>query len=586
MNEAARQQEADKAVAKLKVAILRGDMDVLAKMLGLSLQPFHRRILAFCKHLYTHRAEGLLLAPRGFGKSSLATVCFALWLMLRDRDIRILIASSTAGKAESFVREIKNHLRTNSQLLALFGDLADESCWRRNEISLRGRARKSKEATLTARGWSGAVVGLHFDVHLIDDLVNEDNARTKGQRDKLKDWVHMSLDPTLEPHGCRLVTGTRYHPDDFYGHCVTLFAKPFGDTSVASSCRPRESGDPDQNVHSLPSTHHQHPPPGLDSRFHGNDKADGKPGDQNATGDPAPSLSPAQDDEAGEGTRWQASKGTLSLRLQALQPDGASLWPDKFPARWLKRKRERMGLIRFNAQYQNDCELMHGKVFRQADVRHYHRADVDVGELTIVQGVDVAVGQGDRHDYFALVTKGYDDQGNAYTLDVVRGRYTFQQQMIVILYKSGHTPRQIARLLGTDAMSLPIQEGVRALFEDQPTAAKMQYPNVARIGIEAVAYQRVLPQRLFELAPTLPLVCVPQRLDKRSRMTVYAARWESHREFFPSDNSCDALTEELLLFPDAPHDDLIDAHEIAHRVAEPLLYQDDEQEDTEARVFA
>ncbi|MEM7496303.1 MAG: hypothetical protein AAF471_09485, partial [Myxococcota bacterium] len=389
----------------------------------------------------------------------------------------------------------------------------------------------------------------------------------------------MSLDPTLEPHGCRLVTGTRYHPDDFYGHCVTLFAKPFGDVNVtdegprplaathsddtaptchpdergeegspqppaARFCRPREGGDLDQNMHLLPSTHHQHPPPGLDSRFHGNDKGNEKPGDQNVTGHQGgphkvsknfvgekrtPSLSPAQDDEASKATPW--------LRLQALQPNGTSLWPDKFPAQWLKRKRERMGLIRFNAQYQNDCELMHGKVFRQADVRHYHRADVDTTQLTIVQGVDVAVGQGDRHDYFALVTKGYDDQGNAYTLDVVQGRYTFQQQMIVILYKSGHTPRQIGRLLGTDAMTTPILEDVRALFEHQPPAAATQYPNVARIGIEAVAYQRVLPQRLFELAPALPLVCVPQRLDKRSRMTVYAARWESHREFFPSDNS-------------------------------------------------
>ena len=432
-------------------------MDVLAKMLGLSLQPFHRRILAFCKHLYTHRTEGLLLAPRGFGKSSLATVCFALWLMLRDRDIRILIASSTASKAESFVREIKNHLRTNSKLLALFGNLADETCWRQNEISLRGRTRKSKEATLTARGWSGAVVGLHFDVHLIDDLVNEDNARTKGQRDKLKNWVHMSLDPTLEPHGCRLVTGTRYHPDDFYGHCVTLLGRsPFAsthsdDASVAgggphdatSSCRPRPC-----NVHSLPSTHHQHPPPGLDSRFHGNDEGD---------------------DEASKATPW--------LRLQALQPDGTSLWPDKFPAQWLKRRRERMGLLRFNAQYQNDCELMHGKIFRQANVRHYHRADVDTTQLTLVQGVDVAVGQSDRHDYFALVTKGYDDQGNAYTLDVVQGRYTFQQQMIVILYKSGHTPRQIGRLLGTDAMSLNSEEvHVRAPLRGSTTRRRNAIP--------------------------------------------------------------------------------------------------------------
>ena len=202
--------------ALFKAQILQGRLDLLAtQVLGLTLLPFHERILEFCHQLYVHRTEGLLLAPRGFGKSSLATVCFALWLMLQDRNIRILIVSSTATKAESFVREIKTHLQGNAVLHALFGNLVDDSCWRQTEISVQGRVRPSKEATLTARGWSGAVVGLHVDVHLIDDLVNEDNARTKGQRDKLKDWVYMSLDPTLEPHGCRLITGTRYHPTTF-----------------------------------------------------------------------------------------------------------------------------------------------------------------------------------------------------------------------------------------------------------------------------------------------------------------------------------------------------------------------------------
>lgn len=534
--------------ASLKGAILQGRIDLLAtEVLGLSLQPFHRRILTFCQHLYTHRTEGLLLAPRGFGKSSLATVCFALWLILRDRNIRILIASSSAGKAESFTREVKNHLQTNPQLLELFGNVIDEACWRQSEISLKGRTRQGKEATLTARGWSGAVVGLHFDVHLIDDLVNEDNARTKGQRDKLKDWVYTSLEPTLEPHGCRLVTGTRYHPNDFYGHTLRVLASmPFANTN------PLDKGDPCS----------WHP---CASRPLGVHKETGAPASVNALSQ-----------------NVQANKAVQ--RLQALQADGTSLWPDKFSAEWLKRKRERMGLIRFNAQYQNDCELMHGKVFRQADVRHYNRTDVDPAQLTVVQGVDVAVGQSDHHDYFALVTKGYDAAGIGYTLDVVRGRYTFQQQMIIILYKSGHAPSKIAQLVGMEALS---KISLHTLFEDQPLAAKTQYNNVARIGIEAVAYQRVLPQRLFELAPTLPLVCVPQRLDKRSRMTIYAARWESHRELFPSDNSCDALAEELLLFPDAPHDDLLDAHEIAHRSADPLLLQrEDEQEDTQVRVFA
>ena len=570
---------------RLKAQILSGRLDLLAtQVLGLQLQPFHRQMLALCHDLYRRQAEGLLLAPRGFGKSCLATVCFTLWLLLHDRNIRVLIVSSTATKAESFVREIRTHLQSNQTLRHLFGDLVDLSCWRQGEMCVKGRSRSSKEASVTARGCSGAVVGLHFDVHLIDDLVNEDNARTKGQRDKLKDWVYMSLDPTLQPHGCRLIAGTRYHPDDFYNHLLAL-SQP-----------------------------------------------------------------------AGKGARSQPSEaGDLSLlRLQALQGGGRSLWPQKFSIEWLQRKQQRMGRMRFNAQYQNDCALMRGNIFRQQDIRSYNRSELDLRQLTVVQGVDVAIGQQQHHDWFALVTKGYDSEGNAYTLDVVRGHYSFQQQMMVILYKAGYSAAQIGEVLGIRCGRLDLD----ALFAGQPAAARTQYgvavvgdqtqaggdgyvirgqrdseqhqqgqsvfgsgwrwfasrrqqqsvavacscdpspglaagnptgndslPPCTRIGVEGVAYQRVLSQYLLQRVPALPLVCLQQRLDKRSRMTLYAARFESHREFFPADNSCDALLEELLLFPDGQHDDLLDAHEMAHRVAMPLLHDASVADDAQVRVF-
>ena len=271
------------------------------------------------------------------------------------------------------------------------------------------------------------------------------------------------------------------------------------------------------------------------------------------------------------------------LWFRALQEDGRSLWPSKFPVAWLIRKRERMGVIRFNAQYQNDCELMHGKVFRQADLRHYDRGSLDEACLTVVQGVDVAVGQGEQHDYFALVTKGYDGAGRAYTLDVVQGSVHVSAADGGDFAQGRVCPQRDCRFVGNGELCRCAQ--VRGLFAGQPPSSATQHVGVTRIGIEAVAYQRVLPQRLFELAPALPLVCVQQRLDKRSRMTIYAARFENHLELFPNDNSCDALTEELLLFPDAAHDDLLDAHEIAHRVAVPVLQQTPQQEDTQVRVL-
>ena len=595
--------------AYLKAQILQGRLDLLAQeVLGLKLQPFQQEMLRFCHTIYTQQGEGLLLAPRGFGKSCLATVCFALWLLVKNPNIRILVCSSTSTKAESFVRELKTHLQTNGPLHQLFGVLMDSRCWRQSEVSIKGRTRTSKEASVTARGCSGAVVGLHFDVHLIDDLVNEDNARTQGQREKLLQWVSMSLEPTLQPGGCRLIAGTRYHPHDFYHHVLT----------------------------------------------------------------------------------WaQQNKGVKTLRLQAIRSDGKSLWPSRFPLQHLTKKRERMGSIRFNAQYQNDCALMQGRVFRQSDLRYYQRAELDMSSLRIVQGIDVAIGQSDKHDWFALVTKGYDAQGRGYTLDIVRGRYSFQQQLLMILYKAGCSAENISQVMGMACT----QKDIDALFVGQPKEARIQYgqrkqsvsfgsswPGVSekttrpsrnyplektqefnqktakpsiqnhdekpwwdalkrfgrglstrsnrttqtdevmkyhqykprnfihgrddfsqandskrhwvqgaaclRIAIEGVPYQRVLAQYLLQRVPQLPIVCLQQRLDKASRMQLYAARFESHQEFLPSDNSSDALLEELLLFPDGQHDDVLDAHELAHRAAMPLLSQNENHNgQSEVRVF-
>ncbi|MEM7403571.1 MAG: hypothetical protein AAF310_06185, partial [Myxococcota bacterium] len=536
-------------------------------------------------------------------------------------------------------REIKTHLQGNATLRHLFGDLVDPSCWRQGELSVAGRTRTSKEATITARGCSGAVVGLHFDVHLIDDLVNEDNARTKGQRDKLEDWVHMSLDPTLQPQGCRILTGTRYHPNDFYNHTLSVFAGLGRDEGQGTS--------------------------GAGRRVSEKGRGEQKPGHQ----EKQDTLGKGKVDlQQGKDEQKAALPSSSFLKLQALQPDGRSLWPQKFSVEWLQRKRQRMGSIRFNAQYQNDCALMQGKVFRQGDIRYYDRADLDVSQLTIVQGVDVAIGQGQQHDYFALVTKGYDAQGRGYTLDVVRGHYSFQQQMMLLLYKSGYSARSIGQVLGMRCA----QRDIDALFAGQPAAARTQYGEpesvlnsssnsgqqhdayvirsgcksesqqkttvstlwqwaqrrwgqnrnkpvepspvcsrpprfmslggmnnkhtvcvkskapmgpCVRVGVEGVAYQRVLGEYLLQRAPALPLVCLQQRLDKRSRMSIYAARFESHQEFFPADNSCDALLEEVLLFPDGQHDDVLDAHEMAHRVALPLLQQPQDADNTQVRVF-
>lgn len=208
-------------------------IDILAVVvLGLKVQPFH---LALQQYQFAH-PDNLQLVFRGAGKSTTCTVTRAIFLLLKDPLLRILISSKTAQNAEGFLTEIKNHFENNELLREIFGAYHDpRKCpkWDNREIivlprvlSRETRAR-SKEASITCVGVEGTIVSKHYDVIISDDLVDEENSRTQYMRDKTKTWYYQTLLPTLEPpddevehRGEHHRLGTRYHYADLYGHLL------------------------------------------------------------------------------------------------------------------------------------------------------------------------------------------------------------------------------------------------------------------------------------------------------------------------------------------------------------------------------
>lgn len=182
----------------------------LGRYLGYQIAPHHQAILS----QITGHKRTLTLAPRGHGKSTVGTVIYCLWKVLVNPDVRILICSNTDRQAKSFMREIKAHLESE-KITRLFGDLQGPK-WSDEEITLANKSKITKESTITALGSSGQVITRHFDVLIADDIVDFENARTQGQREKLKEWFYTSLLPTLEPDGELHIYGTRYHPFDLY----------------------------------------------------------------------------------------------------------------------------------------------------------------------------------------------------------------------------------------------------------------------------------------------------------------------------------------------------------------------------------
>jgi phage terminase large subunit-like protein len=202
-------------------------IDILAtEVLGLQVEPFH---LALMKYQFVH-PENLQLCFRGAGKSTTCTEVKVIHLLLKNPNLRILIASKTLQNACGFLKNIKSHFETNTRLQEIFGRYYDAKRvgkWDEREIEVLPRTIVAKEASVTCVGVEGTVVSKHYDVIISDDLVDEDNSRTKLQREKTQKWFYNTLMPTLEPpddlvphRGEHHMLGTRYHYDDLYGHLI------------------------------------------------------------------------------------------------------------------------------------------------------------------------------------------------------------------------------------------------------------------------------------------------------------------------------------------------------------------------------
>ena len=205
--------------AILRQKIMEEDrIDILAEeVLGYNLEQHHEDILASQQQPVD--GKQMTLAFRGAGKSTVGSITRVIFLLLKNPNIRILIASNTQIQAEIFLREIKNHFEANDKLKSIFGDYVGPK-WDSREIIIKPRTKHHKESSVTCIGVGGPTASRHYDVVIGDDLVDEENARTELQRERLFIWFYKSLIPTLVSTGTIYLLGTRWHPNDLYGYII------------------------------------------------------------------------------------------------------------------------------------------------------------------------------------------------------------------------------------------------------------------------------------------------------------------------------------------------------------------------------
>ena len=163
----------------------------------------------------------LIIAPRGFAKSTYCSVALPLWRVCEGLSKFVLLVSDSSTQAEAYLRDIITELEENEDLRRHYGEnilpkLDKKKAvvkWCDRDIITRSNCR------IAARGTGQKLRGIRTrqyrpDFLVVDDMENDEHVQTPEQRKKTEKWYTSALLNCLEPDkGREFIIGTIIHYD-------------------------------------------------------------------------------------------------------------------------------------------------------------------------------------------------------------------------------------------------------------------------------------------------------------------------------------------------------------------------------------
>jgi predicted phage terminase large subunit-like protein len=155
----------------------------------------------------------IVTMPPQEGKSTTVSRRFPTWLLQRNPDMRIVIASYEHGVARRWGRVVRNDIGENPAALGL-AVRADTAA--AHEWQLMGH-----EGGIYCVGIGGALTGRPVDLLIIDDPVKgPKEAESATYRDAAWDWWESVGSTRLAPGAPVVLVMTRWHEDDLAGRLL------------------------------------------------------------------------------------------------------------------------------------------------------------------------------------------------------------------------------------------------------------------------------------------------------------------------------------------------------------------------------
>lgn len=173
----------------------------------------------FCRHLQRKKKFKLTLTPRGSLKSSVGTIGHTIQDVVKNPNVRILLASKKYTISTAWLGEIIGHFERNAVFRDLYGDLVGKETWTKSEIVVGTRTNWKAAPTISCAGIDVTKVGMHYDIIRVDDPHDDLNTASQDAIDKVIRWYRLLLS-LLDPGGYLYITGTIWHYNDLYNYII------------------------------------------------------------------------------------------------------------------------------------------------------------------------------------------------------------------------------------------------------------------------------------------------------------------------------------------------------------------------------
>lgn len=219
-----------------------GDGYVLARLLGYDDPSWHWdnvHLWIMNELLPSWREEAggqfFLFAPRGTGKTALEEVEIVQEI-LRNPNVTIGVGSWELKVAERITRAVKNQLEKPILQWLFPGILPTERerrgniKWTEDMMTVKRSGTATKDATLSAFSLQSPATSQHFDLVLLDDVVEAENSKTEDSLNAVKRAMRDMRSLRKTPQSRIECRGTMWDPEDW--HCGVIMQSGYWKKTV------------------------------------------------------------------------------------------------------------------------------------------------------------------------------------------------------------------------------------------------------------------------------------------------------------------------------------------------------------------